>query len=194
MTDLKDIRAFAFDVDGIFTDGSVISLDNGELLRVFNAKDSFAIRTAVLAGFKIAIITGGCSNSIVSRFQTLNIPKENIFLLSKDKLTDLKHFCEHNNLRLSDVAFAGDDMPDVPAIKAAGLGICPADACIEAREAADWISPIKGGHLFVRDFVERVLKIQNKWHFDPHREWGFSYPDKIASLANQTGRRMESND
>ena len=78
MTELKDIKAFAFDVDGIFTDGSVLALPNGDLLRSFNAKDSFSIRTAVVNGYPVAIITGGCSESIISRFNTLYIPSSDI--------------------------------------------------------------------------------------------------------------------
>ena len=188
MTDLKDIKAFAFDVDGVFTDGSVLALPNGDLLRTFNAKDSFSLRTAVINGYPVAIITGGCSESIISRFNTLNIPSSDIYQMSKNKLPDLEHFCKRYGLELSQVLFGGDDVPDVAAIKAAGVGICPKDACIECREAADIVSDFCGGKGFVRDIVERTLRLQGKWLFDPEQPWGFTYRDEVNAAQFKSGR------
>ncbi|MCR5827966.1 MAG: HAD hydrolase family protein [Bacteroidales bacterium] len=188
MTELKDIKAFAFDVDGIFTDGSVLALPNGDLLRTFNAKDSFSIRTAVINGFPVAIITGGCSESIISRFNSLSIPSADIYQMSKNKLPDLEHFCARHGLELKDVLFAGDDVPDVEALKAAGVGICPRDACIECREAADIVSERRGGKWFVRDIVEKTLRAQGKWIFNPEQPWGFSYKDEVNAAQFKTGR------
>lgn len=191
MTELKDIKAFAFDVDGIFTDGSVLATDNGDLLRIFNAKDSFSVRTAVMNGFPVAIITGGCSESIISRFNSLGIPASDIYQMSKNKLPDLLHFCKRHNLDISQVVFAGDDVPDVEAIKAAGLGICPKDACTECLEAADVVSDFCGGRRFVRDIVERTLRSQGKWLFDPEQPWGFSYREEVNSAQFKSGRYVE---
>lgn len=190
MTDLKDIKAFAFDVDGIFTDGSVLALDNGDLLRIFNAKDSFSVRTARVNGFPVAIITGGCSESIISRFNSLGIPSEDIYQMSKNKLPDLQHFCKRHGLELKDVVFAGDDVPDVETLKAAGLGICPKDACVECQEAADVVSDFCGGKRFVRDIVERTLRAQGKWIFDPDQPWGFSYRDEVNAAQFKSGRHV----
>jgi 3-deoxy-D-manno-octulosonate 8-phosphate phosphatase (KDO 8-P phosphatase) len=191
MTDLTKIKAFAFDVDGVFTDGGVLAIGNGDLLRTFNAKDSFAIRTAIINGFPVAIITGGCSESIASRFRTLNVPDADIYQLSKNKLPDLQHFCERHHLQLSEVMFCGDDVPDVPALLEAGIGVCPKDACIEVIEAADIVSDKCGGHQFVRDIVEKTLRAQGMWKFDPLQPWGFNYGDEITLSALKTGRNAE---
>lgn len=191
MTDLKDIKAFAFDVDGVFTDGSVLALDNGDLLRTFNAKDSFSIRTAAVNGFPIAIITGGCSESIISRFNSLSIPSSDIYQMSKNKLPDLLHFCKRHNIDISEVLFGGDDVPDAETLRAAGVGICPADACIECKEAADIVSERCGGKGFVREIVERTLRAQGKWIFNAEQPWGFSYRDEVNAAQFKTGRYVE---
>ena len=70
---LHKIKAFAFDVDGVFTDGSVLCTPSGDLLRTYNSKDGFAIRCAVAAGYPIAIITGGSSESIIKRFEGIGV-------------------------------------------------------------------------------------------------------------------------
>ncbi len=77
-TKLSGIKAFAFDVDGVFTDGTVLATDNGDLLREHNAKDGFALRMAVIMNYPVAIITGGASESIVKRFIQLGVPREDI--------------------------------------------------------------------------------------------------------------------
>ncbi|MBQ7222495.1 MAG: HAD hydrolase family protein [Bacteroidales bacterium] len=190
MTELKDIKAFAFDVDGIFTDGSVLAMPDGDLLRTFNAKDSFAVRMAWMNGFPVGIITGGCSESILNRFKMLGVETENIYMLSRNKIVDLEHFCKRNNLTLDQVAFAGDDVPDIPALKAAGLGICPADAVEEVKQASDIVSEEPGGKRFVRDLIERTLRAQGKWKFDPHGSWACLYPDHLAAFADKTGKNV----
>lgn len=189
----ENIRAFAFDIDGVFTDGSILAMPDGDLLRVYNSKDCFAVRTAVDHGYHVAIITGGCSESIIHRAHSLGVEDCDIFQLSKDKLDDLKYFCNSHNLRLSDVAFVGDDLPDIPAMKACGLGVCPADAVHEVKGTAGYISPFNGGKGCVRDIIEKVLTIQGKWSFDPHRPWKGKHPDNIAKFAGMTGRNAKEN-
>lgn len=70
---LKKIKAFAFDVDGVFTDGGILADLSGELYRTFDAKDAMAVRMAVMAGYNMAVITGGRSESIRKRFRTCGI-------------------------------------------------------------------------------------------------------------------------
>lgn len=188
MTRFEDIRAFAFDVDGVFTDGLVLAMPDGDLLRQFNSKDCFAVRTASDNGFPCAIITGGVSPSLLHRAHSLGIPDEYLYMLSKDKATDLQHFCGRIGLSPSQVAFVGDDIPDIPAMRLAGLGVCPADAVAEVREVADFISPFNGGRGCLRDLIERVLKPQGGWRFDPKDPWRGSHPDAITKFAALTGR------
>lgn len=187
----ENIKAFAFDIDGVFTDGSILAMPDGDLLRTFNTKDCFAVRTAVDAGYPVAIITGGCSQSIIFRAQSLGVKKEDLYQFSKDKETDLLLFCERNGLKPENVAFVGDDLPDIPAIKAAGLGVCPADAVPEVKEAADFISPYNGGKGCIRHLVESVLKPAGKWGFDPHTPWTGRYPEEIAKFSRMTGKHLK---
>ena len=191
MTRFEDIKAFAFDVDGVFTDGLVLAMPDGDLLRQFNSKDCFGVRTAVDNGFPCAIITGGVSPSLMHRAHSLGVPDEYLYMLSKDKASDLLHFCRRIGLDPGQVAFVGDDIPDIPAIRLAGLGVCPADAVAEVREAADLVSSFNGGRGCIRDLVERVLKSQGQWKFNPKDPWKGGHPDAITKFAKLTGRNTQ---
>ncbi|MDR1680426.1 MAG: HAD hydrolase family protein [Prevotellaceae bacterium] len=160
---LPAIKAFAFDVDGVLTDGSVQVSDRGDLLRTYNAKDGLAIRMAIDAGYPIAIISGGASETICRRFTMLGIREEDIYLRSRIKTPDLLDFCRKYDLQPAEVAFIGDDLPDVAPMRCAGLSCCPSDAVPEVLAVAEYISPCRGGAGCVRDIIEQVLKIQQRW-------------------------------
>lgn len=163
---LQNIKAIAFDIDGVMTDGGIIALPDGDLIRVFEAKDSLAIRMAVLAGFELAVITGASTDSIRRRMVYCGVPDENIYLHSRAKLEEFDDFCTRHGLKAEEVMYLGDDLPDIPVLKAAGIGLAPADACAEAKEAADDVSDYCGGKGFFRNAVEQVLKAQGKWALD----------------------------
>ncbi len=169
-TKLHKIKAFAFDVDGVFTDGSVICNTDGDLLRTYNSKDGFALRMAYLNKYPIAIITGGQSSSIVKRFLP-NLANE-VYMKSLNKVPTLMEFCEKYNLKPEDIAYIGDDIPDIPVLKIVGLSVCPADAVREVKEVCEYISIYNGGKGCVRDLVEQVMKIQGKWEFNPEAHSG----------------------
>lgn len=185
-----NIKAFAFDIDGVFTDGSVLALPNGDLLRTFNAKDCFAVRTAADNGYPVSIITGGCSESLIHRGHSLGVKDKDLYQLSKNKLPDFLNFCSDYGLNPEQVAFVGDDIPDIPALKASGLGVCPADAVSEVKAVCRYISPFPGGKGCVRDLIEKVLKLQGKWLFDPTTPWSAHHPDSILQNALKTGRNI----
>lgn len=163
---LHNIRAFAFDVDGVLTDGSVISTTDGKLVRIFDSKDGFAIRMCSMKGFPVAIITGGTSDSIVKRFVNLGIPRENIYTKSRDKVVDFRDFCTRYELDTANVAFIGDDIPDIGILKICGLSVAPADAVPEVKEVCDYVSLYGGGKRCVRDLVEQVMKVHGVWNLD----------------------------
>lgn len=164
--DYSKIRAFAFDVDGVMTDGGLLCDLNGELYRTFNAKDCFSVRMARLNGYPVAVITGGRSKSILARFRTCGVDEGDVYLNSRNKIKDLDIFCGKHSLSADEVMYFGDDIPDVCALKACGIGICPSDACTEAKEAADMVSSFPGGNGCVRDGIETTLRCQGKWIFD----------------------------
>ncbi len=166
MPDFSKIRAFAFDVDGVFTDGGILCDLAGELYRTFDSKDGFGVRMAVMKGYPCAIITGGRSGSILARFRSCGIQPENVYLGSRDKIVDFNEFCQKYNLSADEVLYVGDDIPDIDVMSACGIGVSPADGVPEAKLAADFISSFPGGRGCVRDVIERVLRSRGDWEFD----------------------------
>ncbi len=168
---LKNIKAFAFDVDGVLTNGDVMCFPSGELVRKYDAKDGYGLRVALINDYKIAIITGGEGDSIIKRFLP-NLASE-VYTSSRDKLPVFEEFCEKYSLKPSEVAYVGDDIPDIPVLINCGLAVCPADACEEVKAVCDYISINNGGKGCARELIEQVLKIQGKWRHDPkvYKEW-----------------------
>lgn len=163
---LLGIKAFAFDIDGVATDGGVFCNSDGDLLRTYDAKDGFAIRMAVLNGYHVAVITGGSSESIRKRMATSGVNPDDVFLHCRNKIEQFTQFCERYSMRPEEIMYFGDDIPDVECIMAAGCGVAPADAAAEAIEAADWVTEHKGGKGCLREAIEGTLRAQGKWVFD----------------------------
>ena len=164
---LLKIKAFAFDIDGVATDGGVFCFSDGDLLRTYDAKDGFAIRMAAMHGYPVAVITGGSSESIRKRMVTSGIAAEDVFLHCRDKREQFVQFCERHHLQPEDVMYFGDDVPDRDVMIACGCGVCPSDAVEEVKEIADWISSRPGGKGCLRECIEATLRAQGKWTFDP---------------------------
>ena len=163
---LKKIRAFVFDVDGVLTGGGLLADLNGEFYRTFDSKDGFALRMAIMHGYHLGIITGGRSESIKMRFQACGISPSDVYLGSRDKIEDFDDFCKRHELTAEEVMYFGDDLPDIPVMIACGCGVAPADSVTEAREAADYISTRDGGKGCVRESIEMVMKLHEKWILD----------------------------
>jgi 3-deoxy-D-manno-octulosonate 8-phosphate phosphatase (KDO 8-P phosphatase) len=159
----KPITTFVFDVDGVLTDGTVLVLPNGVQARRMNIKDGFALQMAMKSGFRIKIISGGTSPEVVDRLEKLGVT--DISMAVMDKKLFLMEFMAANNLKKEEVLYMGDDLPDIPALQSVGLPCCPADAVNEVKEAVKYISPINGGFACVRDVIEKVLKLNDKWEY-----------------------------
>ena len=164
--DYLKIKAFAFDIDGVATDGGILCIPGGDLLRVYDAKDSFAVRMAAMNGYPVAVITGGSSLSIRERMVTTGLKPEDVFLHSRNKMDEFRIFCERYSLQPEDVMYFGDDVPDIEVLQVCGCGVCPSDAVEEVKAAADYISPFPGGKGCLRDTIEKVMKAQGRWVFD----------------------------
>ncbi|MBQ8839062.1 MAG: HAD hydrolase family protein [Bacteroidales bacterium] len=163
---LKKIKAFAFDVDGVLTDGGILADLSGELFRTFDSKDGFALRMACMHGYHLAIITGGRSESIRARFRSCGIPSEDVYLASRAKIEDFDDFCRRHTLKYDEVMYFGDDLPDIPVMEACGCGVCPCDAVEEVKDAADIISACPGGKGCARELIQRVMRLQGTWILD----------------------------
>ena len=160
----KPITTFVFDVDGVLTDGTIQLLPNGEQSRKMNIKDGYALQLAVKKGYRIAIISGGRSESVVSRLQGLGI--KDIYTGITDKQEKLQDYVFENDLQWEQVIFMGDDIPDYRAMQLVGLPVCPADAVPEIKSISRYISPIAGGNGCVREVIEKVLKLNGHWTID----------------------------
>ncbi len=163
---LKKIKAFAFDVDGVLTDGGILADLNGELYRTFDSKDSMGLRMAYMKGYALAIITGGRSESIRQRFRACGIGPEDVYLNSRAKIEDFNDFCRRHSLKAEEVMYFGDDLPDIPVMQACGCGACPSDAVEEVKAVAGYICSKPGGKGCVREAIETVMKIQGRWVLD----------------------------
>lgn len=158
---LKEIKAFAFDVDGVFSH-NVFLLPDGEMLRTMNVKDGFALHHAIHKhSFIAAIITGGFSESVRIRFKAMGLT--DIYIKSTNKLNDFEDFISKYNLNPTEVLYMGDDIPDYEVMKMVGIAACPADAAEEIKSISVYISDRKGGEGCVRDVIEQVLRAQGKW-------------------------------
>jgi 3-deoxy-D-manno-octulosonate 8-phosphate phosphatase (KDO 8-P phosphatase) len=156
----KSVKLLALDVDGVLSDGRVYYSDTGAELKAFNIKDGLGIKLLQRAGITVAIITGRESSIVRRRAQELGIV--DIIQGREDKLIALQELCDLHSLTLSQCAYMGDDLPDLAAINAAGLGLAVADACASVRAAAQWCSAAKGGEGAVREACEMILNACGK--------------------------------
>ena len=150
------IKMVAFDVDGVMTDGSLTFDENGVEYKTFNAKDGQGIVNLKNAGIITAIITARENGTVKHRFENLGMTR--LFQGQKDKLKAMKQLLEDYNLNFSQVAYMGDDLPDIPVIKEVGLGCCPNDAVDEVKEVATFISAKNGGRGAVREMCDLIYK------------------------------------
>lgn len=168
--DLKKIKGIAFDVDGVLSPSTIPLSPEGEPLRMVSIKDGYALQLAVKKGLKIAIITGGNTKAVDVRFRGLGI--DDVFLGSSMKLPILQQWMEDNGLNADEVAFVGDDIPDIQAMQHVGLAVAPADATDEVKRVASYISPKQGGYGVGREILEQVMKAQGLWMSD-HKAFGW---------------------
>ena len=169
--DLQDkilrVKAFSFDVDGVLTDGSLFSTPEGDLIRVFHSHDGFAMRNAILNGYRLSIITGGESDSIVMRYRDMGIAGPDMRQRARNKLPEFYDWCAFRGLDPSEVAYFGDDVPDIAVLKSCGLAVCPSDAVDEVKEVCDIVTKASGGRGCVREALERIMRAQGTWIFNP---------------------------
>lgn len=162
----KPITTFVFDIDGVLTDGSLLILENGVQARTMNIKDGLAFQMAMKNGFRVVILSGARSEPVMQRLRYLKI--DAVYMGVEDKKAFLENYLSENKLGWNEVLFMGDDLPDMEAMQAAAVAACPADAVAEIKSFAHYISPFSGGTGCVRDIIEKVLKVQDKWIFGKH--------------------------
>lgn len=159
--DVALVEAIVFDVDGVMTDGGIIPTPDGDFIRRYNAKDGYAIASAIREGMKICVISGGRGEMLRRRLEMLGVTR--MYLNCMDKTAALNEFLTDYGINAENVIYMGDDIPDLECMRMVGIPVCPADAAMEVVEASRYVSEYNGGHGAVRDIVEQVMRAQQKW-------------------------------
>lgn len=158
---MNGITTFIFDVDGVLTDSSVHITTSGEMLRIMNIRDGYAMKAAVDSGYHVCVISGGTNEGVRVRLRNLGIT--DIHLGAHDKVETFKEYIELYNIKPEQVLYMGDDIPDYYVMQKVGLPTCPVDAAPEIKSVSKYVSHRNGGRGAVRDVIEQVMRVQGKW-------------------------------
>lgn len=153
---LERIRLLALDVDGVLTDGGVYVLEDGTEFRRFDIKDGLGLKRVMEAGIEVAIISASNARPVLHRAERLGI--RHVYLGVQDKLRTLERLCQDLGIKLEQVAYMGDDLPDLPVLRAVGLPCAPANAVAEIRELPLLLTSSGGGDGAVREICEILLQ------------------------------------
>ena len=159
---LKNVTTFVFDVDGVFTDSTIMITTEGELLRTMNVRDGYAVKTALNQGYRVCIISGGSNEGVRHRLQALGVT--DIYLGAAFKEESLREYLLDYEIQAEEILYMGDDIPDIPAMQMSGMVVCPQDAVPEVKRISHYISHLNGGEGCVRDIIQQVLKVRGHWH------------------------------
>jgi 3-deoxy-D-manno-octulosonate 8-phosphate phosphatase (KDO 8-P phosphatase) len=152
---MKSIKLVVFDVDGVMTDGGIYIDGHGESFKKFNVKDGLAIELFRSHNIKTAVVSGKASKALTKRCEQLGF--DFIVTGSKNKLPKVNEICLQLGVALTDVAFLGDDVLDLPVMQLCGLSVAPADAHQLVLESADIVTKAIGGAGVVREFADMLL-------------------------------------
>lgn len=158
---LEKIRAIVFDIDGVLSPATVPMRDDGVPRRMANLKDGYAMMEAIRSGLDIIILSGASSPGVRERFERIGVKD---FIDGKmDKLPVLKDLLEKKNLKPEEVAYVGDDCPDVPPMLYVGLPVTPADGSADTKMIAKYITDAVGGYGVAREVIEEIMRVKGTW-------------------------------
>ncbi len=155
ITNLSNIKLVATDCDGVLTDGGMYYTEQGDIMKKFNVVDGYGFELLRQAGIKTAILTAEKNPLLQKRADKLKI--DYLYTGSKDKLTLLQALCDELGISITEAAYMGDDVFDVPAIEACGFGCVPSSAFESIQSKADYVTKRKGGEGAFREMVEKIL-------------------------------------
>lgn len=159
--ELRDVKGFVFDIDGVLSMQTMYLHPHGEPMRTVNIKDGYAMQLAVKKDYPIGIISGGATRAIKLRLKRLGV--KDIYLGIKNKKEALDDFIAKHNLKYAEILYMGDDIPDLEVMSLVGFPTCPADAVTEIKQVSKYISQFPGGDGCVRDIMEQVMRLHNHW-------------------------------
>lgn len=152
------IKTLVLDVDGTLTDGHIYIGNDGEIMKAFYAHDAVGVRQLVAKNINVVIITGRESNIIKIRSREMNIRTENIYTGVEDKKEALLKIVAEKGLNLNEIAYMGDDLNDLDAMKICGLAACPNNAVKEIKDISGFVSKYDGGFGAVRELSDFLLR------------------------------------
>ncbi|MFI4875989.1 MAG: KdsC family phosphatase [Blastopirellula sp. JB062] len=157
----KSIELIVSDVDGVLTNGGVWLDNEGIEAKQYHIRDGLGVKVWRKAGYRFGIITGRNSQTVRLRSSELGIDvvRQGV----EEKLSVAKDLLEQYGLSSDQLAYIGDDLPDLSVIRFCGLGVAVQDAAAEVREAAAYVTQAAGGQGAVRELVELILKAQGRW-------------------------------
>lgn len=158
---LPNITTFIFDVDGVLTNGKVLITSQGEMYREMDTKDGYALKCALVQGYKVCIISGGTNEGVRNRLKALGI--YDIYLGAHHKQEPFQDLMDSYDLKAEEILYMGDDVPDMVVMEQVAVAACPQDAVSDVKAIANYISYKKGGEGCVRDIIEQTLRVQGKW-------------------------------
>ncbi len=159
--DYPQLKLLVLDVDGVLTDGGIIYTAAGEEIKAFHVKDGSGMRYWKRAGGRLAILTGRSSAIVDRRAGELGV--DEVRQGCKHKQPAYEAVLATMGLSARAVAVVGDDLPDLPLLRACGFSACPADAAEEVRQNVDYVCRTAGGQGVVREVVEHILRRAGRW-------------------------------
>ncbi len=157
----RGIELLVLDVDGVLTDGAIVYADDDVEVKRFHVRDGSGLKLWQLAGKQAAVITGRTSRVVDIRAAEVGIGY--VFQGAADKVPGFEQLLRATGLRPEQAAYVGDDVPDLPLLRRAGLAVAVADACADVVAAAHYVTKRAGGQGAVREVVELVLRCQGHW-------------------------------
>lgn len=157
----RAVRLLVLDVDGVLTDGRLHYGTGGEEVKVFHVQDGLALALAQQAGLRVAVVSARASVAVSRRMAELGVPE--VHQGARDKGAVLDALLKRHGVGLTETAYMGDDLPDLPLFRRVGLALAPANAAAEVRRAAHWVSRRSGGEGAVREAVETILRLRGAW-------------------------------
>ncbi len=151
----RKVRLLLMDCDGVLTDGRLYFSESGEIMKAFHVRDGQGIVLWHKAGFLSAIISGRSSEIVRVRADELGIKM--LFQGIDEKLKIIKKISAESKIGFDEMAFIGDDVGDVDAMKAVGFSACVADAVRQVKSVADFVTTKNGGEGAVREVIDLLL-------------------------------------
>jgi len=155
LNNLHKIRLIAFDIDGVFTDGRFYLSDEGVETKAFHTQDGYGVRRLIAAGMAVGVISGRHSGAVAKRMAELGV--QHVILGCKDKVAAMDQLAGTLNISITDCAYVGDDLPDLPLLEHVGFSVAVANALPALQEYCDYVTTKPGGFGAVREICDLLV-------------------------------------